>query len=669
MRLPNSFTITLRAWTVLGVVAAATLATALQQTVAVRDLNEAYRVIAEERSPGYVALARAQRHFQMVGRHLNRMVIEAADAAAVAAQWREVQAEIANFHTRNGQFEAGDPGQRPVAEANRQRHAALEQAAVAVRDAIAAGQRDRAIEIIRTRVDPAVDGLRDALRDQVDANVRTQAEMAAAARGTAASAIFAKWLSLAAALGIAVVTVFLVLGRGVAAPMGRLTGKAEELAAGQATEAGDDTAALARRRDEVGRLARAVTALSERAARARAEEAALQTERAAAESRARTEALVAMAERVEAETRGAVDAVGTRMAGVTEASQRVSDSAGRVSAQSAAVAAAASDALSATETVASAAEEMSASIRSVTDQIANAAAAAKEAVAGVEAGVGTIRGLQEAVGRIGEVARLIADIAAQTNLLALNATIEAARAGEAGKGFAVVAGEVKALATQTAQRTEDITRQIHLIEAATQEAVTAVRGIEMGVGALGRTTGGIADAIGQQTAATEEIARTIAGAAAHVRDVEARIAEVAQEARQSGSEAAAMRAAADSAHAGVGELRDALVRIVRTATPEVDRRAGPRAPAGGTVQALLDGRPLGEVELLDLSEGGAGLRAAPGRVAQGAALALVLAGTTIPGRVASVAPDGRIGLRFDRLDAATGAAVARMIEGRRARAA
>ncbi len=654
MRLPNSFTITLRAWTVLGVVAAATLATALQQTVAVRDLNEAYRVIAEERSPGYVALARAQRHFQMVARHLNRMVIEAADPAAVAAQWREVQAEIANFHTRNGQFEAGDPGQRHVAEANRQRHAALEQAAVAVRDAIAAGQRDRAIEIIRTRVDPAVDGLRDALRDQVDANVRTQAEMAAAARGTAASAIFAKWLSLAAGLGIAVVTVFLVLGRGVAAPMGRLTGKAEELAAGHATEAGDDTAALARRRDEVGRLARAVTALSERAARARAEEAALQAERAAAETRARTEALVAMAERVEAETRGAVDAVGTRMAGVTEASQRVSDSAGRVSAQSAAVAAAASDALSATETVASAAEEMSASIR---------------AVAGVEAGVGTIRGLQEAVGRIGEVARLIADIAAQTNLLALNATIEAARAGEAGKGFAVVAGEVKALATQTAQRTEDITRQIHLIEAATQEAVTAVRGIEMGVGALGRTTGGIADAIGQQTAATEEIARTIAGAAAHVRDVEARIAEVAQEARQSGSEAAAMRAAADSAHAGVGELRDALVRIVRTATPEVDRRAGPRAPAGGTAQALLDGRPLGEVELLDLSEGGAGLRAAPGRVAQGAALALVLAGTTIPGRVASVAPDGRIGLRFDRLDAATGAAVRRMIEGRRTRAA
>ena len=134
--------------------------------------------------------------------------------------------------------------------------------------------------------------------------------------------------------------------------------------------------------------------------------------------------------------------------------------------------------------------------------------------------------MSEASGQIEKVVGLINDIAAQTNLLALNATIEAARAGEAGKGFAVVANEVKSLASQTARATDEIKTQVTEIQNASVNAVKAIGGITKSINDINDGAAGIAAAVEEQGAATNEIARNVQQAAAGVSEITTNIVGV-----------------------------------------------------------------------------------------------------------------------------------------------
>lgn len=180
------------------------------------------------------------------------------------------------------------------------------------------------------------------------------------------------------------------------------------------------------------------------------------------------------------------------------------------------------------QTVAAGAEEMGASIREISSNAAEAARVAAEATQVASETSKVVAKLGESSKEVGEVIREITAIAEQTNLLALNATIEAARAGDAGKGFAVVAGEVKDLASQTGDATENIGSRITQIQADTAEAVSAIERISAIISSINDFQTTIAAAVEEQSATTNEMSRSVQSAAEGAQQIAQNIASVAE---------------------------------------------------------------------------------------------------------------------------------------------
>jgi len=238
-----------------------------------------------------------------------------------------------------------------------------------------------------------------------------------------------------------------------------------------------------------------------------------------------------------------------------ETAEKMSGTAEQASRQATIVAAAAEEASVNVQTVATASEELHASVQEISRQVTHSTRIGVEAVEMAKRTNATVEGLMEAAQKIGDVVRLINDIASQTNLLALNATIEAARAGEAGKGFAVVASEVKGLATQTANATENIGAQVTAMQGATHEAVQAIKDISATISAISEIATTIASAVEEQGAATQEISRNVQEAAQGTGQVAISIGGVNQAAGETGIAATTLLATANDLGSGARTLQ------------------------------------------------------------------------------------------------------------------
>jgi methyl-accepting chemotaxis protein len=207
------------------------------------------------------------------------------------------------------------------------------------------------------------------------------------------------------------------------------------------------------------------------------------------------------------------------------------------------------------EIAAGAAEELSASIAEISRQLGQTNAVVDTAVKEAASTNTQIGSLAQSAQKIGDVVKLIQDVAGQTNLLALNATIEAARAGEAGRGFAVVASEVKSLAVQTARATEDIAAQIAAVQVSTTAAVEAIACIAGRMKEISNHTSSAAASVEQQHAATGEISQNVMSAAQSAKEIVAVLGDVTGAAAETRGSAEAVLAASKAVETAAVDLR------------------------------------------------------------------------------------------------------------------
>ncbi len=271
---------------------------------------------------------------------------------------------------------------------------------------------------------------------------------------------------------------------------------------------------------------------------------------------------VGLASELESAITGVVSTVEHSASEIRGTAESLAVMAGETTQEATTVAGAAEQTSTNVQTVAAAAEQLTSTLTSVDSQTRQSATLATEAEREAARTNQVMGQMRDVSNRVGGVVKLISQIARQTNLLALNATIEAARSGEAGRGFAVVAAEVKNLARQTAQATEEITNGIGLMQSTTEDAGAAIQEISARIRNMSDISREIAGAVNQQREATAEINHRVHQVAAGTESVSASAVAVSSAAQRTSEATSGLLSASGQLTNQAKQLRSTTQKLL-----------------------------------------------------------------------------------------------------------
>ncbi len=529
----NNFKVQNKVILLLGLVALVGVCALLYTDLSLGSSLSQYRETLNGPARGTVALARSGRHSVWTSRSIFKSLL-ARDSNKLETALKDVEEGKTKF---NAEIETArsllpEKAER-ISSLREQYNLALGEGCRKVLTLNKAGQKEDAEAEMDSSCGPQLLAVTKGIGTLVDEIVVENTELAIQLdKGSERAILSANIFGLIGLLAAGSLAIWLTRG-GIALPIVRLDGLMAQMATGNLNVSipGQD------RRDEIGSMSR--TAETFRQGLAEAEklrtDAARQKDAIEAERRS---AMLTLADEFEKSVGGIVSMVSSAATEMQASAAQLTATAQETSAQSVAVSVAAEEAGANVTSVAASTEELGASVGEIGRQVETSAAIAASAAREAEAAQAVVGELNETAASIGSVVDLIAGLAGQTNLLALNATIESARAGEAGKGFAVVASEVKALASQTARATTDISEKISRIQEATGRAANAMRSIAGTIYSLNQTSSAIASAVDQQSAATQEIIQAVNQASTGTQEVTSNITGVARAAEQTGEAAA-----------------------------------------------------------------------------------------------------------------------------------